>query len=130
MNQGRKLQDELAQPDLFMSPAEVEAPPDATPEGFVYGTEIVPKHLAHQLTRRFATLPFKNFDFHGFQGNRRIVSFGWRYDYSGHGQLRESAPVPAFLDPLKRLAADFSGLESDAFQQALITEYAPGAGIG
>jgi alkylated DNA repair dioxygenase AlkB len=131
MNQSRKLKAELAQPDLFMSTAEIESRPEGTlPEGFTYGAGIVPEDLAHELSLRFVALPFMNFDFHGFQGNRRIVSFGWRYDYSGRGRLRESAPVPEFLDPLKKLAADFSGLESDAFQQALITEYAPGAGIG
>jgi alkylated DNA repair dioxygenase AlkB len=131
MNQGRKFKAELVQHDLFMSTAAVESQPEGTlPEGFNYGAEIVPDDLARELVGRFAALPFKNFDFHGFKGNRRIVSFGWRYDYSGRGQLRESAPVPEFLHPLAQLAADFSGLESGTFQQALITEYAPGAGIG
>src|SRR4051812_29796279 len=121
MNQGRKFKAELVQHDLFMSTAAVESQPEGTlPEGFNYGAEIVPDDLARELVGRFAALPFKNFDFHGFKGNRRIVSFGWRYDYSGRGQLRESAPVPEFLYPLAQLAADFSGLESGTFQQALI----------
>jgi alkylated DNA repair dioxygenase AlkB len=131
MNQSRKPKAELAQPDLFMSMGEIESKLEGTlPDGFAYGAEVVPGYLARELIARFATLPFKNFEFHGFEGNRRIVSFGWRYDYSGRGELCESVPVPEFLDPLKKLAADFSGLESDAFQQALVTEYAPGAGIG
>jgi alkylated DNA repair dioxygenase AlkB len=131
MNQSRKPRLEIAQPDLFMSPAEIESLPDGPmPDGFAYGANLIPEALALDLMARLGTLPFKNFDFHGFQGNRRIVSFGWRYDYSGRGQLRESGPIPDFLDPLKTIAADFAGLDADAFQQALITEYAPGAGIG
>src|SRR4051794_7024562 len=104
MNQSRKPKAELSQADLFMSTAEVESQPEGSlPDGFSYGAEIVPKDLARELVARFDTLPFKNFDFHGFQGNRRIVSFGWRYDYSGRGKLVESSPVPAFLDPLRKL---------------------------
>jgi len=131
MNHSRTSKPETVQPDLFMSPAEIESQPEGTlPEGFVYGAEIVPHALARDLIGRFGALPFKNFEFHGFQGNRRIVAFGWKYDYTGRGRLQESAPAPDFLDPLKQLAADFAGLKPDDFQQALITEYAPGAGIG
>ncbi len=131
MNQSRTAQTEIVQPDLFMSPAEIESRPEGTlPDGFAYGADLVSEDLARELAARFFALPFRNFDFHGFQGNRRIVSFGWRYEYSGRGQLRESGPIPGYLKPLQEIATDFAGLNSDAFQQALITEYAPGAGIG
>lgn len=30
-------------------------------------------------------LPFRELEFHGFTGKRRIVSFGWRYDFNGGG---------------------------------------------
>jgi alkylated DNA repair dioxygenase AlkB len=131
MNQSRRPGADVIQPDLFMSPGEIESRPEgALPEGFAYGPEFISESLAGDLTARFRTLPFKNFDFHGFQGNRRIVSYGWKYEYSGRGQLRASAAMPDFLAPLKQIAADFAGLNADDFQQALITEYAPGAGIG
>jgi len=131
MNQSRRVKPEIVQPDLFMSSAEIESQPEGTlPDGFAYGADIVPEALARDLVARLGALPFKNFEFHGFEGKRRIVSFGWKYAYRGRGELRESATMPDFLDPLKQLAADFSGLDADAFQQALITEYAPGAGIG
>jgi alkylated DNA repair dioxygenase AlkB len=79
--------------------------------------------------RRFEGLDFRPFEFHGHLGNRRIVSFGWRYDYSGQ-RLRDAAPMPDFLEPLKVIAARFSGLDAGSFAHALVTEYAPGAGIG
>jgi hypothetical protein len=28
-------------------------------------------------------LPFREFEFHGFTGKRRTVSYGWRYDFNG-----------------------------------------------
>lgn len=81
------------------------------------------------LVARFADLPFQPFEFHGYLGKRRVVSFGWRYDYAG-GTLRPSNAVPPFLLPLRDAAAKFAGIPADSLQQILITEYAAGAGIG
>src|ERR1700761_6922809 len=89
---------------------------------------ITPKEEA-SLAPRVATLPFAPFAFHGYLGNRRIVSFGWRYDYAARG-LRESDPIPSFLLPLRRAAGAFAGIAAAELQQILVTEYAPGAGIG
>ena len=77
----------------------------------------------------FATLPFKPFEFHGYLGNRRIVSYGHRYDYSLQA-LQVADPMPAWLVPLQRTAEDLLKLRPDSLAQALVTEYAPGAGIG
>ena len=32
--------------------------------------------------RHVESLPFESFQFHGFTGKRRVVSFGWRYDFN------------------------------------------------
>ena len=74
-------------------------------------------------------LPFKPFEFHGHLANRRVVSYGFRYDYGGR-RLRESEAVPDFLAPLREKAAAMARLPAKALVQALVTEYAPGAGIG
>jgi hypothetical protein len=47
--------------------------------------------------------------FHGYLGNRRTVSFGWKYDYAGR-VLRVSDDLPAFSLPLRDKAADLAGL--------------------
>lgn len=99
------------------------------PPGFAYRENILSDAEEADAVRNFETLPFKPFEFHGYLGNRRIVSFGWRYDYAG-GALRESAPMPGFLLGLREAAAALAGMPPAALQQALITEYAPGAGIG
>jgi alkylated DNA repair dioxygenase AlkB len=72
---------------------------------------------------------FPNFEFHGHIGNRRVVSFGWRYDYAGR-RLQKADDIPEFLLGIRSVAAIFADLEPEAFQQVLVTEYGPGAGIG
>jgi alkylated DNA repair dioxygenase AlkB len=101
----------------------------AMPEGFVYREQVISSEEEKHFTERFAPLPFAPFEFHGFQGRRRVVSFGWRYDYAGR-QVRPSAPLPEFLLPLRERAAEVAGLAAERLQQVLVTEYAPGAPIG
>jgi alkylated DNA repair dioxygenase AlkB len=101
----------------------------AMPEGFVYREEVISAEEERSFAERFALLPFAPFEFHGFLGRRRVVSFGWRYDYAGR-QIRSSAPLPEFLLPLRERAAEVAGLAADGLQQVLVTEYAAGAPIG
>jgi alkylated DNA repair dioxygenase AlkB len=99
------------------------------PAGFGYRGDVLPPEEEQSLVGRFADLPFKPFEFHGFLGKRRIVSFGWRYDY-GAQRVQPSIPMPDFLLPLRERAAAMAGLAAERLQQALVTEYAPGAAIG
>jgi alkylated DNA repair dioxygenase AlkB len=101
----------------------------AMPDGFRHGEELLSPEEEQAYAAAFAELPFQSFEFHGYLGKRRIVSFGFRYDYSGRA-LRESAGIPALLLPLREKAAAFAGVPEAGLQQALVTEYAPGAGIG
>jgi alkylated DNA repair dioxygenase AlkB len=110
------------QPGLF------DLPP-LLPEGMRYQPELITPEEEAALVQAFADLPFKPFEFHGWLGNRRTVSFGHRYDF-GEETLREAEPLPAFLAPLRDRAAAFAGLPPDPFHHALVLEYAPGAGIG
>jgi alkylated DNA repair dioxygenase AlkB len=74
-------------------------------------------------------LPFRDFEFHGYTGRRRVVSFGWHYDF-GARLLRKADDLPDFLLALRPAAAAFAGLEPAALQHVLVTEYGPGAAIG
>jgi alkylated DNA repair dioxygenase AlkB len=120
MSQRRRLP--TSQSDLFV----IEP---AAPQGFVYRDDVVTVEEEQALVARFRDLPFKPFEFHGFLGNRRVVSFGWRYDFSS-AVLQPSYPIPPFLLSLRERAAVFANILSDTLQQVLINEYAPGAGIG
>jgi alkylated DNA repair dioxygenase AlkB len=99
------------------------------PEGFAYREEVISLGEERSLAERFALLPLTPFAFRGFVGRRRVVSFGWRYDYAGR-MRRQSDQIPALLMPLRERAADFAGVPAQSLQQVLVTEYAPGAAIG
>lgn len=111
------------QTELFGKPL----PP--LPEGFRYEPAVVPRSLETSLIAQFSELPFKAFEFRGFEGKRRVVSYGWKYDFATEA-LRPAEEMPALLHPVRELAAQFAGMEPDRLQQALITEYQPGAPIG
>lgn len=104
-------------------------PPGNLPEGFRYQAGIVPRKLQEALLEALPELPFKPFDFHGYEGKRRVVSFGWKYDFDTE-TVRRTDAIPPLLLPLRQLAADFAGLPAEGLQQALVTEYDVGAPIG
>ena len=99
------------------------------PAGFRYAPDLIDASEEARLVEAFAELPFKEFEFHGFLGKRRVVAFGFRYDYNGGG-LQQAAPMPDFLLPLREHAAAFAGLPPERLAHALVTEYRPGTSIG
>jgi alkylated DNA repair dioxygenase AlkB len=99
------------------------------PEGFSYQAGLIAPAEEIRLVEGFADLPFKEFEFRGYLGKRRVVFYGWRYDFNNYRLARAEA-IPEFLLPLRESAARFAGLEPQALEQVLVTEYAPGAGIG
>lgn len=113
--------------DLFCT-ADGDVPANA-PAGFRYQPDLIDAATEHALVEQLRTLPFRHFEFHGYTGKRRVVSFGWQYDF-GTGDLRRTGENPGFLLPLRALAARFAGLPPPALVQALVTEYSAGAGIG
>lgn len=56
--------------------------PRGFPEGFQYNDGVLSLDQEHALVEEFARLPFSEFEFRGFLGKRRTVSFGWRYDFN------------------------------------------------
>lgn len=99
------------------------------PAGFRYAPDLIDAAEEARLIEVFADLPFKEFEFHGFLGKRRVVPFGFRYDYNGGG-LQTAAPMPDFLLPLCDRVAAFAELPAERLAHALVTEYRPGASIG
>lgn len=99
------------------------------PVGFAYEPELISPGEEAQLLARLSELPFRAFAFHGYVGKRRVVSFGWEYNFSEE-RVHRTEPLPGFLLPLQEMAAAFAAVEPDDFPQALVTEYGPGASIG
>ena len=76
---------------------------DTRPEGLGYQPDLVSKEEEAELIARMAALPFAPFQFHGFEGKRRTISFGWHYRFDGSG-LAEAEPMPDWLLPVREKA--------------------------
>ena len=111
----------LVQPSLFSI--------QDLPEGFQYAERVLSPDRERSLIASFEHLPFREFEFRGFFGKRRTVSFGWRYDFNVR-ELQPADDIPTFLRPLRQQAAKFARLSPQSLQHVLVTEYAPGAAIG
>jgi alkylated DNA repair dioxygenase AlkB len=105
------------------------APDPGLPEGLIYQADFLDAAEEAFLARRLAEEPLAPFDFHGFKGNRRTISYGWHYAFDGSG-LRPSEPFPDWLLAVRARAAALAELRPDDLAHALLIEYAPGAGIG
>jgi alkylated DNA repair dioxygenase AlkB len=110
------------QPTLF------DAPP-ALPPGMAYRPAFISRDEEAALLAWLAGLNFEPFQFHGFEGRRRVISFGWRYDFS-RTKLEKADEVPGELAALQARAEAFAELPPGALQQVLINEYRQGAPIG
>jgi alkylated DNA repair dioxygenase AlkB len=99
------------------------------PEGFVYHPEFLTADEHADLARRFATLPFEAYDYHGFTAKRRVARYGLGYDF-GTQSTTPADPLPEFLGPIQQRAASLAGFPSEALVQGMVTEYPPGAPIG
>jgi alkylated DNA repair dioxygenase AlkB len=111
------------QPDLFAPSA------PALPNGLSYQENVLSSAEEHALIQQFGTLPWREFEFHGFVGKRRVLSFGWRYDFNGGG-LNRTDEIPNFLLPVRDRAAAFAGVSPTELEHVLLTEYPAGATIG
>ena len=109
------------QSDLFRKPS--------VPEGFAYARDLISPADERALIGEIARLPLAKFRFQGFLAKRRVIYFGWRYDFD-RSRFEPTEPIPDFLHDLRARAARFAGLTPDELPHALVTEYAPGVEIG
>lgn len=99
------------------------------PRGFQYQEQIISEEVEASLAAELGQLALRPFEFHGYLGNRRVVNFGLKYDFSRRS-VQRAEDMPSFLDDLLNRAASFAGCEKDAFRQVGVNEYRAGAGIG
>ena len=81
------------------------------------------------LVAALEALPLAPFQFHGWEGKRQVLSFGWRYDFN-EATFSQSDPIPDILLPLRARVAQIAGVAPDDLVQSLVARYDPGAGIG
>lgn len=107
--------------DLFGRPA--------LPDGFRYAPEVLSVAEEQELMRQFEKLAVQPYLFRGFEANRRIFTFGHQYAFAGQ-KPRDDSAIPGYLLPLADIAARLSGRPAADFRAMMVSEYAPGAGIG
>lgn len=99
------------------------------PQGFRYQDQILSEEEEAHLAADLRQLDLKPFEFHGYLGNRRVINFGLKYDFS-HRSIQRADDMPPFLIDLLSRAASFAGCERDAIRQVGVNQYRTGAGIG
>ena len=110
----------MTQTDLFADPLLA---------GLDYRDDFITASEEAGLLERLTALDLAPFRFHGWLGNRKTQSFGWRYDFDDASFTR-AGPLPDWLLPLRAKAAALAGAEPDDFVHVLLARYDPGAGIG
>ena len=103
-----------------------DAPPIA---GLRYKAEVLSEAQETALLEQLGALELAPFRFHGWLGNRKTQSFGWRYDFDD-ASFTPAEPIPHWLQPVRDRAADFARLRPEDFVHVLLARYDPGAGIG
>ena len=104
-------------------------PIDNLPEGLLYQPDFLSEAKEAELIRIFRELPFQAFDFHGYTAKRRVLEFGFEYDFT----TRRATPTqsfPEFLSSVRERVARFAGLSAADLVEGMVTEYSPGAPIG
>lgn len=90
----------------------------SAPSGFHYQDEFLAIDEEKALVRWIETLPLKPFEFRGYLGSRRVMYFGFRYDYNRQAVDTASA-ISAELAPLVARGARWSGREPRDIRQAM-----------
>ena len=97
--------------------------------GLKYADGVIGEGEEEQLIERLLATDLSPFRFHGWLGNRKTKSFGWRSDFDD-ASFAPTDPIPGWLQSLRETAATFAGLAPDDFVHVLLARYDPGAGIG
>ena len=110
----------MTQADLFAEPMLA---------GIEYRPDFISRDEEAALIAQLNAMDLAPFRFHGWTGNRRTHSFGWRYDFDD-ASFTATEPTPDWLAPLRDKAAELAGVGPEDIAHALLARYDPGAGIG
>ena len=97
--------------------------------GLGYRQNILSEVEERALLTRLGAMELAPFRFHGWLGNRKTQSFGWRYDFED-ASFTPAEPIPDWLDDVREKAAHIASVQPRDFVHVLLARYDPGAGIG
>jgi len=82
-------------------------------------------HLIEQIKQ----LPLQAFDFHGFKANRRVISYGWRYDFT-YARLVEINQIPEWLFPLRKIGGNSQEVPRETLRRCWLASTRPELALG
>jgi alkylated DNA repair dioxygenase AlkB len=97
--------------------------------GLAYREGVITTAEEQALIAHLVAADLSPFRFHGWLGNRKTKTYGWRYDFDD-SSFAPAEPIPEWLQPVRAKAADLAGIAPDDFAHVLLARYDPGAGIG
>ena len=103
--------------------------PSEEPEGLVLRPELVTVAEEAELLERLGDLRFDPIVIRGQAARRTARHYGLGYDYESRTP-QPGEPVPEWLAPLRRRAADLAGEAAEELVEVLVQRYPPGATIG
>jgi alkylated DNA repair dioxygenase AlkB len=99
------------------------------PEGFVYRSDFITPAEERELICTLESLDFQPFEFQGYIAKRRVIEYGYEYDFSSR-RASSAPPIPEFLYWLRDRCADLAVVEHEELVECVIHEYPPGAPMG
>jgi DNA oxidative demethylase len=103
--------------------------PSEEPEGLVLHPDLLTVDEEAELLERLADLRFDPITMHGRTARRTARHYGLGYDYESRTP-QEGEPVPDWILPVRRRAADLAGERAEELVEVLVQRYPPGATIG
>ena len=97
--------------------------------GLRYEEDLIGRAEEQALIERLSAAELDPFRFHGWLGNRKTRSFGWRYDFDD-ASFTPGDPIPDWLWSVRERAAGFARICPEDFVHVLLARYDAGAGIG
>ena len=99
------------------------------PPGLIFVPEFLTETEESDLLAFIHRIEFRTLQMHGVTAKRRIKQYGWHYAFQSY-QLTPADPIPAEFTNIRRCAAALASIDPSEWAEALVTEYATGAGIG
>jgi hypothetical protein len=79
------------------------------PEGLVYEPELLTAAAERALLDEIERMEFEEIRMHGVVAKRTARHFGLDYDYERRGVLQDADPIPVWLAPVRKAAAELAG---------------------
>jgi DNA oxidative demethylase len=99
------------------------------PPGLIFLPEFLTQDEEANLLDLIRSMDFRTLQMHGVTAKRHIKQFGWHYAFESY-RLTPADPIPAAFDSIRARSAAMAGIDASEWAEALVTEYAAGAGIG